>query len=274
MTLSKRNILLLGIDGARWDIVAEDGAADTVSTLARQGRRHDMTMEVPTISGPGWASILTGTTHAEHGIRDNSLQGKDLWRHPDVLSRAFYDDQTTRTFAAVGWPVLADPAGPGPIIHWRKEQQLAELHRVMVFDGETYGYRRADAEVATAAGAYLAKIGFDFGFVYFCLADATGHLHGLLGEEYRSALRTIDGYVSSLIDLVRTRAEEHDEDWLVVITTDHGHRDEGGHGGASARERESWVVTWSPSGSVPDWPPVLRPEQLADLILEERVRGA
>ena len=37
----------------------------------------------------------------------------------------------------------------------------------------------------------------------------------------------------------------HDEDWLIVITTDHGRDAETGmdHGGQSDRERTIWIVT-------------------------------
>lgn len=263
----KRHLLLIGIDGCRWDIVTESGVGPTLSLLAEQGSWHRMTMEVPTISAPGWASILTGTTHAEHGLRDNSCVGGRTWSHPDFLARAFYEDQRTRTFAAAGWPVLVDPHGLGPIIHPRMEQQYAGLHNVIVRDGETFGYRRIDAEIADIA---VAKIrhgeGFDAGFIYFCDVDDAGHVHGLDGEPYRDAIRRVDGHVSAVIRAVESRAEE----WLVVLTTDHGHRDEGGHGGDSARERESWAIAWATGGAQPDWPAEIAPHELAGLALAAR----
>lgn len=266
-----RHLLLIGLDGTRWDIVAEDGVGSTLARLAREGSRHRMTMEVPTISAPGWGSILTGSTHAEHGLRDNSCVGGRTWNYPDFLSRAFYRDQSTRTFAAAGWPVLVDPAGLGPLIHPRAEQQKAGLHNVIVRDGETYGYVTVDAEIADISVAKLGPEGkgFDAGFVYFCDVDDAGHVHGLRGQEYRAAIRRVDGHVGRLIDAVATRHAEG-EDWLVVLTTDHGHRDEGGHGGATQQERESWVIAWAPDGETPDWPEEIRPEELSTLMLDAR----
>lgn len=264
----KRNLLLIGIDGCRWDIVAEAGVGTTLQSLAGEGSWHRMTMEAPTISAPGWASILTGTTHAEHGLRDNSCVGGRTWNHPDFLARAFYEDQRTRTFAAAGWPVLVDPHGLGPIIHPRMEQQYAGLHNVIVRDGETFGYRRIDAEIADVAVAKLRHgEGFDAGFVYFCDVDDAGHVHGLGGEHYRDAIRRVDTHVSAIIGAVRERVEE---EWLVVLTTDHGHRDEGGHGGESDRERESWVIAWSPDGGLPAWPGEIAPQELTRMALAAR----
>ena len=267
-----RHVLILGIDGARWDAVAEDGVGTRLTQLADAGSWHRQTMEAPTISAPGWASILTGTTHAEHGLKDNSCVGSNLWHHPDILSEAFYRDHSTRTFAAAGWPVLVDPAGLGPIIYPRMEQQYAGLHNVIARDGETYGYIRIDADIAAATAAKLlpANGGFDIGFTYFCDIDDTGHVFGVMGPEYRDAIRRVDTHVSTIIDKVIMRHEELGEDWLVVITTDHGHRDEGGHGGDSDREKESWVVAWAPNGQIPQWPAEIVPHELAAMILDAR----
>lgn len=265
---TKRNLLLIGIDGCRWDIIAEDGVGTCLQSLAEQGSWHKMRMESPTISAPGWGSILTGATHAEHGLRDNSCVGGRTWNYPDFLAKAFYEDQTTRTFAAAGWPVLVDPHGLGPIIHPRMEQQYAGLHNVIVRDGETFGYQRIDAEIADIA---MAKIrhggGFDAGFVYFCDVDDAGHVYGLGDEHYRDAIRRVDAHVASVIDAVKSR---EDEDWLIVLTTDHGHRDEGGHGGTSERERESWAVVWANNGEIPEWPEEIAPHQLTEMALAAR----
>lgn len=268
---ARRPLLVLGTDGTRWDIVAEPGVGTTLQQLAAEGSWHFMEMEVPTMSGPGWASILTGSTHAEHGCTDNSMVGSLLWHYPDLLSKAFYQDQSTRTFAAAGWPVLVDPAGLGPVIHPRMEQQYSGLHNVIVRDGETYGYERADREVVDATLAKLrSDSAFDVGFAYQCEIDEAGHVWGLGGEEYRRAIRHVDERTAKILDVVRERYEKEGEDWLIVLVTDHGQRDEGGHGGATEREREAWVIAWSPSGNIPTWPDEIAPNELCQLMLDAR----
>lgn len=266
----RRRILLIGLDGLRWDIAAEDNVGTTLQKLAETGSFHQMTMEVPTISAPGWGSILTGSTHAQHGLKDNSCVGGRTWNRPDFLSQCFYQAQETRTFAAAGWPVLVDLHGLGPIIHPRIEQQFAGLHRVIVRDGETFGYPAVDAEITSITLAALKSGGFDVGFTYCCDVDDAGHIHGLQGNHYREAIKRVDAHVKSVTDMVAARHEAFGEEWLVILTTDHGHVDEGGHGGDSARERESWVITWSPDDYTTDWEKELRPEEITPLILQER----
>lgn len=262
-------IILIGLDGLRLDVAL--AASPTLARLAAVGACTPMEMEPPTLSGPGWATLLTGTRYHDHGIVDNSFVGSRLWNHPDLLSLAFYADQRTTTFAAASWPPLVDPAGPGPVIFPRVEQQRAGKHRVLVRDGETYGYRQADAEIATLAQAALT-LGGALGFVYLGGADEAGHLHGCMGPEYRAAIAELDRHVAGIVAAVELRAAAG-EDWLIVVTTDHGHLDEGGHGGSSPAERASFTIAWRVGADVTDWPEELAPHELTRAILDRLTPG-
>jgi predicted AlkP superfamily pyrophosphatase or phosphodiesterase len=229
--MTRRKALLVGIDGLRIDVALESGAAPALAGLVARGALHRMSMAAPTWSGPGWSTILTGATPAEHGVVDNSFHGNTLSRNVDLLSRAFYADQSRSTFAAVSWPPLADPAGPGPVISTRLDQQRSGQQRIVIRDGETYGYRYGDGEIAAFARLALRDAGPDVSFVYLGEVDEAGHLYGGASPEYRAALRRVDDHLAELLAIVEKRAAAQDEDWLVGITTDHGHLDEGGHGG-------------------------------------------
>ncbi len=141
--------------------------------------------------------------------------------------------------------------------------------------GETFGYIKVDAEIADIAVARIRSYtAFDVGFVYFRDVDDAGHIYGLVGEtgqKYREAIRRVDTHVLHITDAIAERAA-HGEDWLVVLATDHGQLDEGGHGGASAREREAWVVAWSPNGTIPEWPEEIAPAGLAGMMLQARLK--
>jgi len=264
----KSKILVIGIDGLNLSSALE--TSSTIATLKESAFFTELTMQAPTWSGPSWSTLLTGSTHDQHGVRDNSFIGHTLLYRPDLLSLAYYQDQSTTTFAAAGWPPLVDPAGHGPVIHERREQQKALQHRVIVRDGETYGYTRIDAEIQSAAMYAIANHGPDVSFVYFCGVDEAGHVYGSVGDEYKAAIARIDSYVENLLTAVRSRANA-DEPWLVVITTDHGHLDLGGHGGDSPQERASFVIAAGFGRSNPDWPQLMEPHELTPLLLAERV---
>ncbi|MCU1526409.1 MAG: hypothetical protein JWP75_172 [Frondihabitans sp.] len=264
-------ILLVGIDGLRLDDALRLGTAPHLGAFIESGRLLGMTMEVPTISGPGWSSILTGSSHADHGVFDNTFHGHALHRNADLLSRAYFADQTRGTFAATSWPPIADPAGPGPIISARTDQQRAGLHRLVIRDGETYGYRWADGEVAAASRLAIADASPDASFVYLGEVDEAGHLYGGVSAEYREATVRVDAHLGILLTTVATRATTQDEDWLVGITTDHGHLDGGGHGGADSVLTRSFLALkrFSPSGAPlqPEPTGAIRPADVLGILL-------
>jgi arylsulfatase A-like enzyme len=55
----------------------------------------------------------------------------------------------------------------------------------------------------------------------------------------------MDDHIGAVWKSITERQEVHDEDWLIVVTTDHGRDAETGtsHGGQSERERTIWIAT-------------------------------
>lgn len=257
-------LLLVGIDGLRLDVL-------DLRRLPALGRMLDgacsaMTMPAPTISGPGWSTLLTGATHAEHGVVDNRFIGHRLALHPDLLTRAWLADPSRTTFAAAAWPPLADPAGVGPVIRTRDEQRRVEQHRVVVRDGETYGYRTTDAEVAAAAVLAVTAAGPDVSFAYWSSVDEAGHLHGARSREYQEAAERVDAHLDRLLAAVEQR-HAAGERWLVALTTDHGHLDAGGHGGDEPEVAASFVARVGLGVEPEPWPAAIAPEELTPRLL-------
>lgn len=82
----------------------------------------------------------------------------------------------------------------------------------------------------------------DFLTCIFENTDLAGHHYGFSPESdpYRQALFEIDSYAVRIINAIKNRTTYADEDWLILISTDHG-----GlrltHGGQSVYERTVWV---------------------------------
>ena len=71
----QQKLLLIGVDGVRLDIVRKENHAPNINRILNNGSSAEMTMEVPTISGPGWSSILTGTTQITPEILRKLVEG-------------------------------------------------------------------------------------------------------------------------------------------------------------------------------------------------------
>lgn len=82
----------------------------------------------------------------------------------------------------------------------------------------------------------------DFLTCIFENTDLMGHYHGFSPESqpYREAFFEMDAYAARILKAVKNRSTYGQEDWLILISTDHG-----GlrltHGGQSVYERTVWV---------------------------------
>ena len=241
-------VLLIGIDGVRPDVLAEVPTPN-IDALAASGWYTDRARTTtPSVSGPSWSSMLTGVWPEKHGVTNNDFTGRDYDTWPDFLTRVERERPELATFAAVDWLPLAELPDGGPVLS-------AEIDQRVVVDGYDLGWADADGEIASRAVLHLVEADPDAMFVYLGNPDETSHRHGSIGVEYRDAIALSDRHVGMLIDAVRARHHAHDEDWLVLISTDHGRREDGGHGGDSAEEMTIFVLASGLGGTATSgWP--------------------
>ncbi|MET8868524.1 alkaline phosphatase family protein [Nonomuraea sp. NPDC004580] len=184
-----------------------------------------------TDSGPGWSSIATGVWPDKHGVVDNAFTDPRFLKYPDFLTRAALARPGLATAAFFSWDALAEHGAFGPAIGHR-----------FVLDGYTVGWSAADAQVTAAAVRHLADGDPGAVFVYLGDTDEVAHALGPHCPEYAAALHTQDAQLGRLLDTIRARPSYASESWTVLVTTDHGHVDAGGHGGTSDEERTVFVV--------------------------------
>jgi len=233
----KRHVVVFGTDGTRWDKL-QAAAAPTIKALINSGYASQSWLYAPplaqTSSGPGWSTNLTGVWPDKHKVVDNSFSGNDLANHPDFLTRIERSNTAYKTYAALDWKPISDR-----II-------TNSVDRKYVLDGDTDGYPADDAKIATDASSYIKANGPDASFVYLGNVDEAGHEHGGASTQYTQAIETMDKQVGQVISAIKSRPTYAQEEWLFVVTTDHGHTDAGGHGGDSWQERQSFVVASGP----------------------------
>ena len=240
-------VLLIGIDGVRPDVLAEVPTPN-IDALASVGwYTAEARTTTPSVSGPSWSSMLTGVWPEKHGVTNNNFTGRDYARYPSFLTRVEQVRPELATFAALDWVPLAElPDAPGPVLP-------PAIDTRVTLDGYEHGWAEADGMVAAGSVEHLARADPDALFVYLGNPDETSHHHGSIGAEYRDAIALADRHVGMLIEAVRARPNYAGEDWLVLISTDHGRRPDGGHGGDSPEEMTIFIL--ASGAATADWPP-------------------
>ncbi|MBO4206999.1 alkaline phosphatase family protein [Micromonospora echinofusca] len=230
-----RKVLVVGMDGLNWaNVVAAD--APTLDGLAATGTLGSSLLYCGAVaassSGPGWSTVATGVWPDRHGVRDNSFSGAQYGTYPDFLTRLEQANPARNTLSVVDWTPLHTQGTFGPAIDTR-----------VTFDGYVGGFAAADAKVTTEAVSRLRDTNVDAAFVYLGNTDEVAHASGT-GAAYRTAIETQDAQLRQMLDAIAARPTYAAEDWLVVVTTDHGHANPGGgHGGCGADdERRTWVL--------------------------------
>lgn len=226
------HILVVGIDGVRLD-TARAAHTPHLDAVERDGwlAEFELSTDAPTLSGPTWASVATGLWPRVHGIYGNVFSGHRLDAFPDVFTTAKRRGFTT--FVGASWAPLVTTAYGGPM--------FISPSLLTFADGHTLGHDVADQHVADAAARALGQGTFHASFVYLGEPDEVAHELGT-GAEYTAAIERADRRLGQVLDAVRSRPRYAQESWTVLVVTDHGHRDEGGHGGRSRWERSAWLA--------------------------------
>jgi hypothetical protein len=246
------HVLVIGVDGTRFDTLGPD-STPSIWTL---GTLTPVLIDEGTHSwsGPCWATIATGVPMALHNVVANDFTGHRLSSYPDFLTVATRAGLST-LLAVSGWPPLAVAEDGGPMfaeVTRREYVRVADEHSVAEWDA-------ADEAITSLASGLIAAEGPSVSFVYLGAVDINGHAGGV-DAAYRAAVHAADQRVGRLIEAVRSRPAA--ETWTIVVVTDHGHLDEGGHGG-----REPEVITAWAAVSGTDAPCLTTQLDIAPLVL-------
>ncbi|MFF8770973.1 alkaline phosphatase family protein [Kitasatospora sp. NPDC015120] len=246
--LPRPRVLVVGIDGVRYDQL-ERVPMPRLAEVAAAGFLAPVTVadSTPTMSGPCWATIVTGVEPAKHGVWGNHLGGNRLDVFPDFTTR-LARGEGRRTFVAAGWDPLVIGESGGPLF-----RAPGRLCYVAPAEDTPEAWEAVDEEVTREAVHVLRDADPEASFVYLGAVDETAHFLGC-GEEYRAAMRAADERLGRLLDALRARPGYAGEEWTVIVVTDHGHVDTGGHGGRTPEERTAWVACAGPG--IPAAPPV------------------
>ncbi|MBX3435329.1 MAG: alkaline phosphatase family protein [Pirellulales bacterium] len=183
-------------------------------------------------SGVNWSTVATGASAVRHGVTDNSFSGNRFAERPHFFKHLKDRDPTLFTASIVNWApintqILADP--------------FADLEIGGVSDNAV---RDAAVSLLTAGDPHAV-------FLHFDQVDAAGHSSGWGSVAYRQAIQSVDALVGSVVAAMNARSGvvAGTENWLVIVTSDHGGS---GNSHSAGQGLINWEVPFIVSGpSVP-----------------------
>jgi len=223
----QKKILFIGWDGVRSDALIAANTPNLDSLLAQAIYSFNVDRGPHTVSTPGWSSILHGVWPAKHGLTENSFKKNNFDKYPDIFTLM------RQSKSNLGLATLSN---------WDAFLQITKE--------ETYAQRfDTDPEMVEEALNLLTNCTPDVMLMHFDYPDASGHEFNFSPNaiEYISSIEITDYYLGLLMNKIIQRELDFNEQWMVVLTTDHG--GEGtGHGGQDdlLQTRYVWQVVRAP----------------------------
>ncbi len=241
---TEKKVVIIGYDGCRADILAEKQENGAVSYLLSKGASNNLTycggVNYPaentqaTSTAPGWCSILTGVWADVTGITGNSIT-KPV--EPKTLMTSLVEDGVIDNASFITkWKGHFTNDNSTYV----DEKAYCEKNNINV----EFDLRKNLKDVHTGAMAEITSADCsDFVFIIYEDTDSAGHDIGFSfnNPAYKEAFNTQDAYGYETIKAIEARETYETEDWLIIVTSDHGGIGTG-HGGASIQERMTFLV--------------------------------
>lgn len=193
------HVVLVIVDGLREDVARE---LPTLTALGEEGSFLVARASQPSLSLPGWTNLTSGAPPEISGITTNWYEGRV--QVDSVLDEAKAEGLTTAVAGERSWRMLY-----GDVI---------DTGAFARDDAD-----RADARLADRAVQILEEEPPDLLIVHLPEVDRRGHESGV-GPEYLRAAEQADELIGRVADALPTGA-------ALIVTADHGHIEDGGHGG-------------------------------------------
>ena len=202
----------------------------------------------PTISAVGYNSLLTGTWTNKHGVVDNAIKNPN-YNYPTIFKvfKEAYPNKKIGVFST--WldnrtKLVGDGLAQTNYLHVDYHRDGYELDTLQFpHDKKAYYIHLIDEKVVNEATQVLKDSAPDMSWVYLEYTDDMGHRYGK-SPQLDTAISMLDKQIQKLMQAVSYRENNFNEEWLVIITTDHGRDAQTGknHGGQSDSERNTWLI--------------------------------
>jgi len=204
-----RKVLLITMDGATSSAIQTLKPPHIDSLLAESQYTWDGLSDANTSDASTWASIATGVTSAKHNITDETFlpqvsgPGTVTPFYPTFFYYIKQNIQNSTTLSVSSWKALNDN---------------------FFVDATTTITPATDEAVKDSALNHLRTGNETLISVDFRDIEAAGNNGGFstANTDYKNAIINTDGYIGELLGALNSRSNLAREDWLVIITSNHG----------------------------------------------------
>ena len=213
----EQTVVLISIDGMRWDYIEKHGAPNLKAMAAKGVRAQKLMPVYPTKTFPNHISIITGLLPVNHGIVDNNFCDKA--RKNDCYSMGKGMRDSTWVNGIPLWN-LAKMQGLKSATYFWPESDAR-------FNGMTPDYYFHYSKYSEYQGRVDQIIQWlslpkaqrpRFVASYFSLVDSMGHEFGPDAPQTRDAVKQLD----ELMGQLQTRLSKLEQEINLVIVSDHG----------------------------------------------------
>jgi hypothetical protein len=200
-------VLIIGIDGTMPSALAV-ARTPNLDALKANGCFSDRVVTHPvTHSAACWSSMFTGVWGDKHGVNDpgNSFAGNQFSNYPSFFQRIESANSNRQTVALARWaPMLT---------------AVPEADVRLAFD--------SDVAVTDETCRRLTNSNPDAMWMLLLDVDSAGHASGWgpTVSNYVRAIEIADGHVGQIVGALTNRVSYSNENWLVIVQTDHGEHD-------------------------------------------------
>ena len=234
---NEKKVMFIGIDGLRYDALVEANTP-VIDSLKNVGLFTNDSWHLGiTMSGPSWSSMLTGVWENKHLVTNNSYTNANYTNYPYFPKRAKECRPDLKCVQIITWNPMDDASnGTGGYVYnsgWDYS-----------LDVGTHG----QGLVTSAALTQMLDAELDVLFLHYDEVDVAGHANGFSPTvpTYMNAIEGVDIEIGQVMNGLRSRSNYANEDWLILLTTDHGGIGLG-HGGNTNNERHIWWIASGPS---------------------------
>ena len=234
--IASRKLVLLLADGLRADTARDYMGYLQALNEAGRAEWRSLRCELPSLSRPLYATVITGKRPLEHGVLCNDQRGQ---RCGETLFHSLAAAGLSSCVAAYDWffELLAGEVFD-PLVHRHAVPPDLNISGAAWYYEDEY----PDSHLLADAEHLRNEHGPDFMLVHPMGPDHAGHQHGGESLAYALCARKLDMLLAHV--LPRWHAAGYD----VIVTSDHGMNADHMHGGPLAVERDVPLI-WLPAGS-------------------------